>query len=195
MASFTIYANKLLPLEGGYHYDNGKHSSRGITLATYRAWRLSKGISTTTIDDIKRITISEAKEIYKTWYWDALMGDFVKNQAVAEIMVDGKVNGGFSLVNLQKQLGIMADGKMGAKTLAAINQANQAKLHAKLLADRKAHYANLIRAQPQKYAQYKNGWANRLNNFVFEHSSEIGAGTIAIGLLTAYFLFNTKRHG
>ena len=116
MASFTIYANKLLPLEGGYHYDNGKHSSRGITLATYRAWRLSKGISTTTIDDIKRITISEAKEIYKTWYWDALMGDFVKNQAVAEIMVDGKVNGGFSLVNLQNVIGSANKGALLGKS-------------------------------------------------------------------------------
>ena len=127
-------------LEGGYHYDNGKHSSRGITLATYRAWRLSKGISTTTIDDIKRITISEAKEIYKTWYWDALMGDFVKNQAVAEIMVDGKVNG-FSLVNLQKQLGIIVRPTVKWEpNLGCYQPTNQAKLHAKLLADRKAHY-------------------------------------------------------
>jgi lysozyme family protein len=85
MASFTQYATKLLPLEGGYHYDNGKHSNRGITLETYRNWRLSKGIKTTTVDDVKKITITEAKQIYKVMYWDVLMADKIINQAVAEI--------------------------------------------------------------------------------------------------------------
>jgi lysozyme family protein len=128
-------------------------------------------------------------------YWDVLMADKIINQAVAEILVDGKVNGGFSLANLQTYFGLIADGKMGLKTLSAINQTNQAKLHAKLLSDRKAHYANLIKSQPEKYAEYADGWANRLKNFVFEHTTSVGIGTLAIGLIAAYLLYNTPHHG
>jgi lysozyme family protein len=130
-------------------------------------------------------------------YWDVLLADKIINQSIAEILVDGKVNGGFSLANLQTYFGLIADGKMGIKTLSAINQANQAKLHAKLLSDRKTHYANLIKSQPEKYAEYADGWANRLKNFVFEHQTiaGMGLGALAIGLIAAYLLYNTPHHG
>jgi lysozyme family protein len=191
MASFDRYAQRLLRLEGGYDYDNGNHSNRGITLATYTAWRKVKGIAITTVSDIKNITGSEARSIYKSWYWDVLLANQIKNQSIAELMVDGKVNGGFSLSSLQVYLKITADGKMGPKTIAAINASNQAKLHAKLLQDRKNHYADLINTNPFLYAKYTDGWANRLKDFVFDGSvgSGISAGVL-VGTVAALFYLN-----
>lgn len=191
MASFDRYVQRLLKLEDGYDYDNGNHSNRGITLATYKAWRKAKGIATTTVTDIKNITGSEAKSIYKAWYWDVLLASQIKNQSIAELMVDGKVNGGFSLSSLQVYLRVTADGKMGPKTIAAINASNQAKLHAKLLQDRKNHYADLINTYPFLYAKYTDGWANRLKEFVFDGSvgSGISAGVL-VGTVAALFYLN-----
>lgn len=191
MASFDRYAQRLLRLEGGYDYDNGNHSNRGITLATYTAWRKAKGIATTTVADIKNITGSEAKSIYKAWYWDVLFASQIKNQSIAELMVDGKVNGGFSLSSLQVYLKVTADGKMGPKTIAAINASNQTKLHAKLLQDRKNHYAYLIKSNPSKYASKQNGWANRLKDFVFDGSTGSGVSAgVLVGVAAALFYLN-----
>lgn len=191
MASFARYAERLLQLEGGYDYDNGNHSNRGVTLVTYTAWRKAKGIATTTVQDIKNISSSEAKSIYKAWYWDLLMADFIKNQSIAELIVDGKVNGGFSLSKLQTYLKITPDGKMGVQTLNAINAVNQANLHAKLLQDRKDHYANLIKSNPGKYASKQRGWANRLKAFVFDGS--VGSSTsivVLVGMLATLYYLN-----
>ena len=65
-------------------------------------------------------------------------------------------------------LGVVDDGIVGAKTIAAINNyKNQEQLFNKLWAKRKAHFEGIVSANPSQKVFLK-GWLNRLNAFKFK---------------------------
>jgi lysozyme family protein len=47
-----------------------------------------------TAKDLNRVTLEDAKVIYKINYWDVALGDEIGNQAVAEMIVDFFINSG-----------------------------------------------------------------------------------------------------
>ena len=68
---------KLIPFiqkwEGGFANDptdRGGATMRGITLATFRAYRKAKGGATPSVADLKNISDAEWKAVYKTMFWD-----------------------------------------------------------------------------------------------------------------------------
>lgn len=101
MALFELAAKKTLKLEGGYQTlknDSGNYNSKkqlvgtnhGISARTYEKWIKRPP----TIADMKAITKSIALQIYKTWYWDALKLDLIKDQQTAEFIFDYAIHGG-----------------------------------------------------------------------------------------------------
>ena len=92
------------------------------------------------------------------------LADQITNQNLAEFIVDSALlNGRRTIaVPVQEVLGVVADGKPGAKTLAAINKANPFELYCKLWGYRLRRFDEIVQASPAKKKFYA-GWINRLN--------------------------------
>lgn len=166
MASFDRFAPRLLKWEGGYvddPSDPGGATCKGVTLATYRAWYGSHR----TKEDLRGISDGQWRAIMKGGYWDRCRADQIANQSVAEIFVDWCVNSGTGMIkNVQSMVGTTADGIAGPKTVAAINGADPARLHAKIKAARKAYYEGVVKKRPSS-RKYMKGWMDRLDDYVY----------------------------
>lgn len=136
----------------------------GVTLETFRQF-FGKD---KTINDLKRMTEAQWRYIFKRGYWDKAGGDSIKNQSVAELIVDFCVNSGVGMLKkIQSLLGTTADGIVGPKTIAAINSANQQLLFNAIMAERRCKYYEIVANNSSQKANL-NGWLNRLKTFVFK---------------------------
>jgi len=206
MADFSAYIPKLLKHEGGYANvaaDKGGETYRGVSRVknlTWAGWAI--------IDDYKRKVgplkwnqvIQNAQldalvnSIYKAQYWDKLKADFIKNQSIAEIMVDFYVNGGLVLRTIQKFVGVTADGIIGQQTVDAINKSNQEKLFNYIKLLRKKHYDNLVANDPTQRTFYE-GWIERLDSFFFSGKGvAITGGTLFVVALVAFGIYKANNN-
>lgn len=150
--------------KGGYcniDGDKGGPTFAGVTLSTYRSFF---GVERN-VNDLRNMAYHEWRTIFKSGYWDVMKADLIDNQSVAELCVDWLVNAGTTKVrNIQRVLGVQADGKVGDQTLAAINGACPMCLHKKLYTARAAYYKDIATGSN---AQFLVGWLNRLSYFEF----------------------------
>ena len=114
MADFDEAIDIILHHEGGYVNDPddpGGETNYGITKRDFPHL------------DIKNLTVQQAKEIYKDKYWNAVRGDRISNQEIANQMFDFAVNAGVNRATkiAQKIMKITADGIFGNQTLGNIN--------------------------------------------------------------------------
>ena len=166
MANFDLYAPILKKLEGGFvdhPADTGKATNCGVTLTTFRTiFGKDK-----TVEDLKKMSDKQWKQIMKV-YWDACKGDDIKNQSIANIVVDWCVNSGvLGRKGVQSSLKLYADGIFGPKTMAALNAEPQKCVFCKILEGRKEFYKKIVDNKPSQLVFYK-GWLNRLNSFSFQ---------------------------
>lgn len=165
MAKFDDYAPKLSKWEGNKFKvdpdDYGGATNRGVTLATFRkVFGASK-----TVEDLRNMTDDQWRIVMKGMFWDACCGDYLLNQSVAEIFVDWCINSGLGKIKMvQQMVGTTADGIVGAKTIAAINKANQEALHRRIKLARAQRYIDQINAN-YRQMKYFNGWFNRIIDF------------------------------
>lgn len=146
--------------------DKGGDTMVGVTLDTYRS-RFGKE---RTVEDLKKMSWCEWRSIMKGMFWDKMQADQIENQSQAEQMVDWLINAGTGKVkNIQRVLGVVADGIVGPKTLAAINGADQKALFNKVQSARKAWYESLIAANPS-YEKFRRGWLRRVESFTFSEN-------------------------
>lgn len=139
--------------------DPGGATMIDVTLSTYAAFRKSRGITTTTKSDLRRISFQEWTDILKTMFWDKWRADEIESQGLAHLLVDWIwASGAKSIRNAQRVIGVKADGIVGPKTLAAINTAQQEELFARLHEARILYYRRCRAAW-----KYLNGWLRRLN--------------------------------
>lgn len=162
---------KLIPItlkwEGGYagNIDGMVCTMKGVTLATYRQYygKLK------TCKDLRNISDTEWETIFKNGFWDRWKADQIKNQSIANLLVDWVWGSGvWGIKYPQAVLGVAVDGKVGAKTLTALNNyPDQKKLFELLWNRRKKHFEDIARRDKSK-AKFLKGWLNRLNDFKFE---------------------------
>lgn len=163
---------KLVPIikkwEGGYSNHSadtdGGCTMQGVTLITFRHYYGKEK----NCNDLKNITDEQWMHIFKIGYWDKMQADKIKNQSIANLcvnMVWG--SGGVAIKKIQRVLGVTADGIIGPRSLAAINNANQQILFNKLKEMRRVWFNNIVKAQPRK-AVFLKGWLRRLDSFKFE---------------------------
>lgn len=114
--------------------------------------------------DIARLTLDDAKTIYKTNYWNELRCDDLP-PAVALVVFDAAVNAGVSASAkwLQAAVGAKQDGVVGPQTVAKARQAKTADLVIALLTQRNVHNAAL-----RTWPVYANGWSSRLFRLAFQ---------------------------
>ncbi len=161
-----------------------KDSSAGYKLVTASDWHTNKGITWQTFSGNAAKLGYKASQptwelmpawvwqkIYKLLYWDAIKGDQLKSQAIANILAEWTwASGNWGVKNLQQVLnrepfnaGLVVDGSMGPKTLEATNKADQTKLYALLTAE----YADFInKISTGSNAPNKIGWMNRFNDLL-----------------------------
>jgi len=170
MAKFEIEIPRVLAHEGGYvnhPSDPGGETNRGITdrLDGKIDGLVDLGNDGLGDVDIKKLSEDQAKQVYKTRFWDKMQGDKIESQAIAGILFDGYVNMGSTAIKiLQRLLVLKDDGVIGPKTLEAINNADELQLYAQYKAARIEFYANLAERKPALKVFLK-GWNNRINSF------------------------------
>jgi len=169
MADINLLVPKILKWEGGYvnnPFDKGGATNMGVTLATWQ----HLGHPTATEDDIKNLTQDDFKMVLRQ-YWNQWQADQIVNQSIAEILVDWVWGSGIWGIKIPQQiLGVVADGQVGAHTLAAINSANQADLFNKLFEARQNFLNQIVDNNPTQKV-FLQGWLNRLNDYQFNDSA------------------------
>lgn len=133
LKGFTGAVQFTLDMEGGYNPadSNGTPTNRGINQKAYPKL------------DIKNLTEAQAREIYKTDFWDKIKGDEIaaQNPALALALFDTAVMAGTDKANkLLKQSG------------GDVN---------KFMDLREQFLGNLVKSDPAKYGKYEKAWANR----------------------------------
>lgn len=166
MADPNIAIQLVLATEGGFvnaANDSGGATNWGITQAEYELW-VGHPV---TEDDIKNMTVQEAKAIYQKNYWEALSLDQVADQHVANALMDQCVNRGVPTMALHLQLvlrslgyAVGTDGRIGPHTLQALNSANPRQVLFALFVDAQKAYVSIVQNKPSQL-QFLPEWISR----------------------------------
>ena len=164
-------AKKLIPFilkwEGGFvnnPYDRGGATNKGVTLSTFRQYI---GIYAS-VAQLKAMTDEQWEHIFIQGFWNPFHAHFIKSQSVANICVDWAWNSGTRTVikQVQRILGVAADGVVGNITLTAINKADPRQLFLTIKAARLAFVENIVKRDPTQKVHLK-GWRNRINSITY----------------------------
>jgi lysozyme family protein len=192
MANFDLFFPKLIKHEGGFvdhPSDPGGATNYGITIGTFRQYGWDKdGDGFITVDDLRLISLDDAYFIYQNFFWDKVLGNYIKNQQLAELIADFYINAPYvSIRVLQKVLNdsfkkqLSIDGILGKQTLEALNSVPQKALFDEFKAARIDYYKyragessvlveffkSIGAGSDSKYAVFLKGWLKRANSFVF----------------------------
>lgn len=153
--------------EGGYANDpddKGGCTMMGVTIKVYQKY-FGKD---KTCDDLKKISEEEWLTIFKDGYWKPWKADEVKNQSIAQLCVDMGWGSGpkTAIKKVQACLGLKADGIVGPKTLAALNQYPSITVFRKLWAMRYNWLHQIAKVGNNK--KFLRGWLNRLNDIKYK---------------------------
>ena len=159
----------ILRWEGGFVSDPADHggaTNRGITQATYNAWRKRQGKP---IAPVRECGLSETRAIYRT-YWDAVRGDDLAgiNPNMALCVFDAAVQSGPPVAarTFQRTVRAAPDGVIGPVSLACYRLRRQSigdrVLVEAFLERRRGFYAAIL-LRDRSQQRFANGWRNRRN--------------------------------
>lgn len=153
--NFDEAFSRVIGHEGGYvnhKADPGGETKFGISKRQYPHL------------DIKNLTQSEAKAIYKRDYWGPAGCDAVPDGIKFDLF-DMAVNSGVAQAvrALQKAVGATVDGMLGPDTLAAVIDMNPAKLVARFNGVRLMFLVTLT-----GWEAFGRGWARRIASNLME---------------------------
>lgn len=167
MAKAELLIPKILRWEGGLVNDPddaGGATNKGVTLATFRKFYGADA----TVAQLKKITDEQWLHIFKVGYWDKFKADDITDQSVANMCVDWLYNSGIAAIKrVQKIVGVVDDGIVGPKTIAAINAKEAQPLFYQIRAARIAFVETIARNKPSQ-RKFLQGWKNRILSFIYE---------------------------
>jgi len=151
--------------EGGFVNDpddRGGATNYGITMQTLKEWR---GNGTVTEQDVKDLSVDEARNIYYYLYVKRYKLDELPDE-LAEIVFDSVINhgprGGIRI--LQRAVGAKDDGVIGRETVEKA-KVNIDKVYLRVVGERLKYYASIIKNQPSQ-VKFIAGWINRVLRFL-----------------------------
>lgn len=147
----------ILRNEGGF-VNNPKDPGGATNLGCTKAvWEQYVG-HPVTIDDIKALTPADVEPLYKTKYWDTIMGDDLPH-GVDYAVFDFAINSGAGKAakTLQSVLGVNTDGQIGPATLRALETTNPREIATAVCEARLAFLQSL-----PTYATFGKGWSRRV---------------------------------
>lgn len=160
-SNFDKAFEEVIGVEGGYSNhpdDRGGPTNYGITqdvLASYRG-------KPVTANDVKNLSLQEAKLIYRARYWNPLGCDQIKSGIIASLLFDQGVNRGISAAakTMQMILNVTADGMIGPKTIEALNAKADKNLAVAFIFASQESYARIVQNNPSQ-AVFLVGWLRR----------------------------------
>ena len=184
-AGFLNAVEAVLKAEGGFvnhPADRGGPTNWGITQRVYAEFKKRP----VTVDEVRNMPRSEAIAIYKANYWDKVGGDEIKHYATALTLFDQAVNRGVGAVVRQAQsvVGVVSDGALGPKTLAALNAMPDTVFVPRFLALAENSYKSIVANNPSQ-SVFLKGWLNRLDKVRSEATKffgQLNARQVGIGL-------------
>ena len=170
MAEIKNLAPWILKWEGGFvndPLDKGGATNKGVTIAVWKAQGYDKdGDGDIDVADLKLITAEDATMIMKKNYWDRWKADQIKNQAIANTLVDWVWGSGAWGIKIpQRILGVKDDGIVGIKTLEALNKQNPKEFLEKLYLARFNFLDGIVASNPSQ-KRFIKGWKNRMNDLI-----------------------------
>ncbi len=176
MAAFDRALRRTLDWEGGYAADPddpGGETWQGISRRYHPAWP-GWALVDTGVRDVARLA-SLVRAFYRQQYWQPLRGDEWPRQRPAEATFDGAVHGGLQTAvrRLQRALNLCGaspalqiDGRMGARTLAALAAVkDEAELLCAVQMLRAADLLRQAETHPE-VGKYLRGWMRRVGAFL-----------------------------
>lgn len=180
MANFDRAIGPTLKHEGGYVNDPddpGGATNYGISLRFLKETEDLNGDGELdgdinndgqiNINDIKQMTIDEARNLYKMYFWDRHEYDKIPNQDLAEQVFDMTVNAGARTAQrlLQRALHacgkhVAIDGYAGPETYGAAQDIDQSMLIAAYKSERAGYY-RYIAAKNSDLEKFIKGWLRR----------------------------------
>lgn len=162
---FSAALDHVLALEGGWAndpHDPGGPTNKGITLATYAAYR---GVAITSethdslIRDLRSISPQVTREIYYRRFW---RGGHCNDlpPPLAFMHFDAGVNHGVNGAArmLQRAVGAEVDGEIGPETIGAARRSSQKQSVRKYAEVRRTHYRRL-----KHFWRFGRGWLRRVD--------------------------------
>ena len=148
--------------------DLGGQTMVGVTMATYEDYCRRKGYPKPTTGRLMDLSYNDWKSILKMLYWDRWNADEIRSQSIAEIVCDFVWASGVHGIKVPQDLvGVIPDGIVGPKTLAAVNSRNPRELFDQIKIARFDFIEDICRKRPANN-KFKRGWMNRINDIKFE---------------------------
>jgi lysozyme family protein len=160
---FEKALKRILKHEGGYvndPLDSGGMTNLGVTK---RVWEEFVGHPVSEAD-MRALTPEIIAPMYKMKYWNSSYCE-VLPKGLDYVVFDFAVNAGTgrSVKTLQQAIGCVADGVIGPKTMAAINDAEPKNLIEKFSDARADFYQGIVTRKPDQ-ARFIKGWLNRVED-------------------------------
>lgn len=147
--------------------DRGGATMCGVILDTYRTYRKSKGILTTTVNDLKKMSYEDWRDIIKQMFWNRWKADEIISQPLANLLVDWVWASGVNGIKIpQCVLGVTVDGIVGPKTITALNAANPRQLFDTLHNERIKFVDGIVQRNPSQ-VKFIQGWKRRINAITY----------------------------
>ncbi|MDE6237833.1 MAG: peptidoglycan domain protein [Muribaculaceae bacterium] len=150
----------------GFHNipgDRGGYTCCGVTFSTFKSYRPEASLK-----DLRLLQFEQWIEILRSMFWNPCKADQISNQSVAQMLVDWRwVNGSQAVRDAQVVLGLVPDGIVGPKTLAALNGPDSRSVFLRLKNARIRAYNRIVERSPSQ-KKFLNGWLNRTNSISYE---------------------------
>lgn len=189
MAKIDLYFPKLLKWEGGFVNDiadKGGATNMGVTIATWKQVGYDKDSDgDIDVEDMRLLNHNDAMMVCKKFYWDRWKADEIKNQSIAELLVEWVWGSGkYGITIPQSVLGVVTDGLVGHQTIESVNNLNQEKLYLDLYNEKIKFISRIVDRSVTEYVEknpnatrkdllkytnlrFKQGWLNRINDFKY----------------------------
>lgn len=153
---------RVLKHEGGYVNDPLDLGGRTNLGVTQRVWEEFVGHPVSEAD-MKSLTPEKVAKLYKQRYWNSAYCE-VLPKGLDYVVFDFAVNAGTgrAVKTLQQMLGLVADGVIGPRTMAKINESNAKKLVHDYSNARTDFYQGIVARKPDQ-ARFINGWLRRVD--------------------------------
>jgi lysozyme family protein len=161
MSRFEDCLARILKHEGGYVNDPKDAGGRTNLGVTQTVWEEYVGHPVSEAD-MKALTPEKIAPMYKLKYWNPSYCEKLP-KGLDYVVFDFAVNAGTgrSVKTLQSAIGVLADGVIGPRTLAAINGADPKKLINDFSDARADFYQGIVARKPDQ-ARFIKGWLNRV---------------------------------
>lgn len=161
-ADFLPAFERMIRNEGGYVLHNVDGDKGGQTYAGIARNRWPNWAGWAVIDAGGEPQADLVRGFYRAHFWTAMRLDEIKDASVAQMLFDFGVNAGTGTAVKLAQIvvGTTPDGRMGPKTLAALNSIDPAVFVPTYSLAKIARYRDIVK-RDRTQIKFLVGWLNR----------------------------------